>query len=49
MSVGNVKSWWRISIPGRGRVGELLITAGVLDRPVVRVAHVHRSDNRGCW
>ena len=49
MSVGNVKSWRRISIPGRGRVGELLVVGGVLHRPVVRVAHVHRSDDRGRW
>ena len=50
MSVGNVKSWWRISVSGRGRVGDwLLVVARVLDRPVVRVAHVHRSDYRRRW
>ena len=50
MSVRNVKSWWRISVPGRRWVGELLVAAAVvqLHRPVVCVAHVHRSDDRGC-
>ena len=51
MSVRNVKSWWRISVPGRRWVGELLVAATVvhLKRPVVRVAHVHRSDHGGRW
>ena len=51
VSVGNVKSWRRISVPGRRWVGELLVAAAVaqLHRPVVRVAHVHRSDHRGRW
>ena len=51
VAVGNVKSWRRVSIPGWRWVWELLVASTVvyLQRPVVRVAHVHCSDDRGRW
>ena len=51
VAVGNVKSWRRVSIPGWRWVWELLVASTVvyLQRPVVRVAHVHCSDHRGRW
>ena len=54
MAVGNDKSWRRISVSWRRRVGGKLVVAGAptvvhLHRSVVRVAHVHRADYRRCW